>query len=255
MRAYLVGAVFVVVACLYADSAAELVELGNAAEQETYSPDECSSVRESLPSLCKMFGAAQCSAMKEKLHRSCHEEKVAPKAAATTQEQDLGEDDGIGESVGRRGGALMTSGSFTMSSASNRAGNSEELGEDEDEQEQEYSKELMPDKCPGEQTWMRMDAEDPSVGKCVEFAADEKCVPQCFSKGKQSTEEDNGAVCSKICRLPGSNGAKCNVVKMVKPIQKDGKQLFLTVSNVKQANLKNLAAADPMACAGITGRR
>ena len=38
MRAYLVGAVFVVVACLYADSAAELVELGNAAEQETYSP-------------------------------------------------------------------------------------------------------------------------------------------------------------------------------------------------------------------------
>merc|ERR1712178_156955 len=65
-------------------------------------------------------------------HRSCQEEKVSPKAAATTQEQDLGEDDDIGESVGRRGGALMTSGSFTMSSASNRAGNSEELGEDEE---------------------------------------------------------------------------------------------------------------------------
>merc|ERR1712046_305221 len=146
MRGFVLCALFIGLACLYADSATEIADLGNAAEQETYSPDECSSVRESLPSLCKMFGPSQCASMKEKLHRSCHEVKASAKETPEAQDVHLGEDDDMDESVGRRASALTTSGSFTMSaSSSNRAGNSEELGEDEDEDESEteYSKELM----------------------------------------------------------------------------------------------------------------
>merc|ERR1711959_808475 len=51
-----------------------------------------------------------------------------------TSDDAEGDDDDLGEDVGRRGGAfLSTTGSFTLSSGSNTAGNDEEdeLGEDD----------------------------------------------------------------------------------------------------------------------------
>merc|ERR1719392_438605 len=68
-------------------------------------------------------------------------------------------------------------------------------------------------------------AKDHSMGKCVKFAADSKCAPQCFNKGKVVDETDDGAVCTKICRVPGANGAQCNVIKMVMPQYEASKDL------------------------------
>merc|ERR1711904_446200 len=113
---------------------------------------------------------------------------------------------------------------------------------------------------------MQMDAEDASVGKCVgtlaqpdtdsfsgviecklhlaEFAADVKCAPQCYNKGKSVDETDDDAICSKICRVPGANGAHCNVIKTVMPTKEqptglgEGKKMWLTRSKVMQAGLK-----------------
>merc|ERR1719160_2084500 len=53
-----------------------------------------------------------------------------------------------------------------------------------------------------EEAWVLTDARDHSMGKCVKFAADSKCAPQCFHQGKAVDETEEGAVCTKICRVP-----------------------------------------------------
>merc|ERR1712216_179786 len=88
---------------------------------------------------------------------------------------------------------------------------------------------------------MATDAEDTSLGHCVEFADDTKCDAKCFHQGKAVGEIDQ-AVCSKICQVPGRSGAKCNVIKTVSPT-KDG--MYLTRSKVMQSGLKDMADADP----------
>lgn len=100
-----------------------------------------------------------------------------------------------------------------------------------------------------------MDATDKTMGKCIQYAADTKCGIQCFHQGKSSTEDEEQAICSKICRVSGHGGAQCNVMKTVQPMKEEstelgeGKTMYLTRSKVTQAD-KN-AKADPMACAGI----
>merc|ERR1711975_150321 len=148
--------------------------------------------------------------------------------------------------AGNWGGALMTSGSFTMMAASGM----EEEEEDKDELGEAND-------------WVITNARDHKMGKCVKFAADAKCAPQCFNKGQTVDETDEGAVCTKICRVPGANGAQCNVIKMVMPQYDssvdlgEGKTMYLTKSKVMQAGLKkgDLGEADPMACAGVATNR
>jgi len=169
---------------------------------------------------------------------------------------------------GRRGGFLTTSGSFTLSSGGNRAGNSEELGEADtldDAPALQNAKANHWDLSNGgqcdevEEAWALTDAKDHSMGKCVKYEADKSCSPQCYHQGKLVDETEDQAVCTKICRVPGSNGAQCNVVKMVMPQfdEEQGKTMYLTKSKVMQAGLhkENLESADPMACAGITTNR
>merc|ERR1712216_334191 len=116
-------------------------------------------------------------------------------------------------------GALMTSGSFTMMAAS--AGGDEErrARRQRDELGEANDWDLTNGgQCEeSEEAWVLTDARDHSMGKCVKFAADSKCAPQCFHQGKSVDETEEGAVCTKICRVPGSNGAMCNVIKMVMP--------------------------------------
>merc|ERR1712224_498765 len=158
-------------------------------------------------------------------------------------------------------GALMTSGSFTMMAAIG--------GEEEEEDKDELGEANDWDITNGgqcqesEEAWVLTDARDHKMGKCVKFAADSKCSPQCFNKGKTVDETDEGAVCTKICRVPGANGAQCNVIKMVMPQYDssvdlgEGKTMYLTKSKVMQAGLKkgDLGEADPMACAGVATNR
>merc|ERR1712216_529700 len=204
---------------------------------------DCSSVRSSLPSLCKMFGESYCGKMRARLETSCKdvpeeetESFLETEEDSSMLDQDSSDYSDLGEMQGRRGGgALMTSGSFTMMS-SNRAGNSERvLGEADDEREKAEDWDIRKGgKCGQEQAWMAMDAEDESLGKCVEFEADSKCSPQ----GKSVDETATGAVCSKICRVPGANGAQCNVIKTVQPIKEESagdKTMYLTRSKVMQA--------------------
>merc|ERR1712178_255352 len=42
-----------------------------------------------------------------------------------------------------------------------------------------------------EEAWVLTDARDHSMGKCVKFAADSKCAPQCFHQGKAVDETAN----------------------------------------------------------------
>merc|ERR1719486_631547 len=85
-----------------------------------------------------------------------------------------------------------------------------------------------------------------------------------ITNGGQSVDEtEDGAVCTKICRVPGANGAQCNVIKMVMPMHEEskdlgeGKTMYLPKSKVMQAGLRkdNLGEADPMACAGVATNR
>merc|ERR1719426_53581 len=146
-------------------------------------------------------------------------------------------------------------------------------GYEEEEDEEEENKELGEandwdltngGECEeSEEAWVLTDARDNKMGKCVKFAADSKCAPQCFHEGKEVDETEEGAVCTKICRVPGSNGAMCNVIKMVMPQYDtsaelgEGKTMYLTKSKVMQAGLTkdNLGEADPMACAGVATNR
>jgi len=233
---------------------------------------DCSSVRSSLPSLCKMFGESYCGKMRARLETSCKdvpeeetESFLETEEDSSMPDQDSSDYSDLGEMQGRRGGgALMTSGSFTMMS-SNRAGNSERtLGDADDEKEKVEDWDIRKGgKCGQEEAWMAMDAEDESLGKCVEFEADSKCSPQCFHQGKSVDETVTGAVCSKICRVPGASGAQCNVIKSVTPMKEEskglgeGKTMYLTRSKVMQAglDLNDLSNADPMACAGVATNR
>merc|ERR1711924_379455 len=159
-------------------------------------------------------------------------------------------------------GALMTSGSFTMMAAGGgveeRRARRDELGEANDWDLTNGGQ------CEeSEEAWVLTDAKDHSLGKCVKFAAASKCAPQCYHQGNSVDETEEGAVCTKICRVPGSNGAMCNVIKMVMPTYEhneelgEGKTMYLTKSKVMQAGLTkdNFGEADPMACAGVATNR
>merc|ERR1712146_872457 len=162
-------------------------------------------------------------------------------------------------------GALMTSGSFTMMAAGGGDVERERARRERDELGEANDWDLTNGgQCEeSEEAWVLTDARDHSMGKCVKFAADSKCSPQCFHQGKAVDETEEGAVCTKICRVPGSNGAMCNVIKMVMPTYEhdeelgEGKTMYLTKSKVMQAGLTkdNLGEADPMACAGVATNR
>jgi len=224
--------------------------------------EDCDTLTNSLPALCKMFGEDQCNAMRAKITANCE--------GALSQDDDLGEDmeddneENLGESQqetqqvelsrfatlgGRRGGldaALVTMGSFTMIAA--RGGAGEELGEDDEEEDTTQDWDTTGEgKCDAnKEAWLATDAKDKASGRCVEFAADTKCGAQCYHQGTSVDETVDQAVCSKICQVPGNNGAHCNVIKTVQPTD-DG--MYLTRSKVTQADLKDPANADPMACA------
>merc|ERR1719473_37585 len=88
----------------------------------------------------------------------------------------------------------MTSGSFTMMASSNY--------EEEEEAERDELGEAN-------------DWDITNGGQCEEseeawVLTDARCVPQCFHQGKTVDETEEGAVCTKICRVPGSNGAQCS---------------------------------------------
>merc|ERR1712139_59831 len=162
-------------------------------------------------------------------------------------------------------GALMTSGSFTMMAAGTGDEERMRARRERDELGEANDWDITNGgQCEeSEEAWVLTDARDHSMGKCVKFAADARCVPQCFHQGKTVDETEEGAVCTKICRVPGSNGAQCNVIKMVMPQYDstaelgEGKTMYLTKSKVMQAGLKkgDLGEADPMACAGVATNR
>merc|ERR1712230_15462 len=160
-------------------------------------------------------------------------------------------------------GALMTSGSFTMMASDSIEEEEEETQRDELGEANDWDITNGGQCEESEEAWVLTDAKDHKMGKCVKFSADSKCAPQCFNKGKTVDETDEGAVCTKICRVPGANGAQCNVIKMVMPQYDssvdlgEGKTMYLTKSKVMQAGLKkgDLGEADPMACAGVATNR
>merc|ERR1712227_758983 len=100
---------------------------------KTANPTDCKTVKKTLPSLCAVFGEEHCGAMKAKMLASCKDvkEEDEHQLIESDEGRDVADmsapanDDDMGEGVGRRGGgALMTSGSFTMMS-SNEFGNGE----------------------------------------------------------------------------------------------------------------------------------
>merc|ERR1719181_1198502 len=137
----------------------------------------------------------------------------------------------------------------TASARDIKLGNQEELGEDDDDEDEETAQDwdITGDgKCKGHQAWQSHDNVDKTKGQCVDFEADTKCDAKCFHEGNPVDESVDAAVCSKICQFPGNSGAKCNVIKTVQPTD-DG--MYLTRSKVMEADLKDPAKADPMACA------
>merc|ERR1712086_1054470 len=76
-----------------------------------------------------------------------------------------------------------------------------------------------------EEAWVQMDASDKTKGKCIQYAADTKCGVQCFHQGKAVSEDEEQAICSKICRVPGNSGAQCNVIKTVQPMMEESTEL------------------------------
>merc|ERR1711988_1725793 len=83
--------------------------------------------------------------------------------------------------TGMFGGALMTSGSFTMMAA----GVAEERKERDELGEANDWDLTNGGQCEeSEEAWVLTDARDHSLGKCVKFAADSRCSPQCFHQGK-----------------------------------------------------------------------
>merc|ERR1719271_1816312 len=189
-------------------SVAEIVELG--VDAAVASGVDCDSVRASLPSICKIM-PEQCATMKNKLRTSCAAQpeeliQTAAKQAPASDEANFDADDDMGEAggKGRRGGGggfLSTSGSFTMS---NRAGNSEEMNEEQDlgesaeETSQDWDSQMS---CKAEEAWMPTDATDEKLGRCVEFAADTKCSPPPKPSPAQSAPR------SAVCLAPATPSA------------------------------------------------
>merc|ERR1711988_79263 len=261
------------------ESVSEVVDLGSASTVS--STEDCETVRESMGAMCKMFGDAKCAEMKAKMEAQCPQDR-ATELLETAEEPGMMEDHDDGSNVGEGfdggagggatggnsggGGSLLTTGSFNLNYGGNNFGGMEEddteLGESDDEEERAEDWDIsMSGKCSREQAWQQMDASDSSQGTCVDFASDDKCNFKCFHKGNSVEETESEAICSKICRVPGANGAQCNVIKTVQPTKRDtelgeGKTMYLTKLKVMQAGLKDedLASAVPEACAGVNRR-
>jgi len=229
---------------------------------------ECATVSRSLPAICTVLGEKSCAAFRSKHDAKCgafnmeddNEDDNEDIGEDDDQDMSLSADQGENEAVakgGRRGG-LMTTGSFVMmSTKATNHGNAGtdnhhelDLGDDDEIEEWDLSNSGKCDEH--EEAWVQMDATDKTMGQCIQYAADTKCGVQCFHQGKSVTEEEEQAICSKICRVPGHGGAQCNVIKTVLPMKEKsihGKTMYHIRSKVTQA-AKN-AKADPMACAGI----
>jgi len=232
---------------------------------------ECATVSRSLSAMCTVFGEKNCAAFRSKHNAKCGAFNMEDDNE--DDNEDIGEDDdqdmslsadqyeneAAAAGVGRRGG-LMTTGSFVMSSvdhgddgAKNQAPEETDLGDDDEIEEWDLSNSGKCDEH--EEAWVQMDATDKTMGQCIQYAADTKCGVQCFHQGKSVTEEEEQAICSKICRVPGHGGAQCNVMKTVQPMKEEstelgeGKTMYLTRSKVTQADMGS--KPDPMACAGI----
>merc|ERR1711985_108929 len=204
-----------------ADEVTSIGSDGGAPSINVATPTDCKQVRKSLPSLCAVFGEEHCASMKSKMLASC---KDVPEETNELLEE-----------------AEESPEVADVSADDHDIHNGGKCKQDEE-------------------AWMQTDAEDKNLGHCVQFAADTKCGAQCFHQGKSVDETVDGAVCSKICRVPGANGAQCNVIKTVQPIKEEsegGKTMYLTRSKVMQAGLKldDLSNADPMACAGVATNR
>merc|ERR1712054_634321 len=115
---------------------------------------------------------------------ACSASEVEDLGVQSVQKKaDLGEAAKAKSGVGWTG-ALMTSGSFTMMAA----GNAEEEEEDKDELGEANDWDITNGgQCKDEEAWVLTDARDHKMGKCVKFAADAKCAPQCFNKGQTWT--------------------------------------------------------------------
>merc|ERR1712166_1412043 len=223
---------------------AEMGELDSMVGDPTDLPEnptkaECTQVARSLPVICKMFGKKSCVAFNSKMSAKC-----GANAAFNMEDdnEDIGEDDD----------EEMASSDDEHAMDDN---DEEELGEEDDEEVEEWDLSNAGKCNEDEEAWVQMDASDKTKGKCIQYAADTKCGVQCFHQGKAVSEDEEQAICSKICRVPGNSGAQCNVIKTVQPMMeestelREGKTMYLTRSKVTQADKK--AEADPMACAGI----
>jgi len=234
---------------------------------------ECATVSRSLPAICTVLGEKSCAAFRSKHNAKCGAFNMEDDNEEDNE--DIGEDDDQdmsnhgfnsqrpvaandqhdeGSKRGSVANGLMTTGSFVMMIARNGP-MEEELGDDDEAEVEEWDLSNSGKCDEHEEAWVQTDASDKTMGKCIQYAADTKCGIQCFHQGKSATEEEEQAICSKICRVPGHGGAKCNVMKTVQPMKEEstelgeGKTMYLTRSKVTQADRN--AKADPMACAGI----
>jgi len=223
---------------------------------------ECATVSRSLPAICTVLGEKSCAAFRSKHNAKCGAFNMEDDNEEDNE--DIGEDDDQDpqrpvaandqHDEGSKRGGLMTTGSFVMRAATSGA-MEEELGDDDEAEVEEWDLSNSGKCDEHEEAWVQTDASDKTMGKCIQYAADTKCGIQCFHQGKSATEEEEQAICSKICRVPGHGGAKCNVMKTVQPMKEEstelgeGKTMYLTRSKVTQADRN--AKADPMACAGI----
>jgi len=247
----------VLLACVFESSASseDMADLG-----DTYAPEladlptqaECASITRSLPAICKMFGKSSCTALRSKLNAKCAADSNSLELGEEHKIEGLSHDASV-ERRGRgrgRGRSMTTSGSFVMRPNSNRGGTDEleeeDLGEDEAVSEDETWDLTNKGKCNdvSEEAWIPMDFEDKTVGKCIRYAADSKCGAQCYHKGMLSTQDEPGAICAKICRVPGENDVECNIIHVVSPTKENGETMYLTRAKITTRD----SNAKPMAC-------
>jgi len=220
---------------------------------------ECATVSRSLSAMCTVFGEKNCAAFRSKHNAKCGAFNMEDDNEEDNE--DIGEDDDQDpqrpvaandqHDEGSKRGGLMTTGSFVMRAATSGA-MEEELGDDDEAEVEEWDLSNSGKCDEHEEAWVQTDASDKTMGKCIQYAADTKCGGQCFHQGKSVTEEEEQAICSKICRVPGHGGAKCNVIKTVEPMKEKsihGKTMYHIRSKVTQADRNS--KVDPMACAGI----
>jgi len=263
-RACVLIALAFICACANAEEVVNLENVDPTELSDAPTQEECSRLTDSMPVICKMLGQKGCEDLKSKFSAKCGTKSVelGEEQAPEPQQkvQDLTSDgNDLGASVARRGRgrSVVTTGSFVMT-VSNRAGNDEEedlLGESEDLGD---SEDVSADDewdltnngaCTDvhEEAWIPTDSQDKTLGKCIQYAADTKCDAQCYHKGVPSTEDEPQAVCAKICRVPGDDGAECNIIKTVAPVMENDKTMYLT-----RAKITNRARnADPMSCSKL----